>query len=103
MSTTGGSMQNELAVQVSRKVGAMVCAVRGHDYFYPGGEINSWCAYACVRCGQFDRPLESLPYRPDDADDYIGWNDNDEREQRIEQEYELARRWFAGRPWPRWL
>lgn len=92
---------NKSAMTVSRKVGAIVCAVRGHDYFYPGGEINSWCAYACVRCGELDRPLESLPYRPDDADDF-NWND-EEREERIEQDHELARRWFAPLPWPRWL
>lgn len=86
---------------VTRKIGAMVCAIRGHNYFYPGGTINSWSAYTCIRCGELDRPLESLPDRPDDADDHE-WYD-EVHELRLEREHELARRWFVRLPWPRWL
>ncbi len=94
-------MSGAMLMKVSRKFGAAVCAARGHSYFYPGGAINTWCAYACVRCGELDCPLESLPCRPDDDGDFDRYND--EYEQQLEQDYERARRWFAPLPWPRWL
>lgn len=96
-------MQNELAVQVSRKLGAMVCAVHGHRYFYPDGMYVAWRAHSCVRCGQWDQPLESLPYRPEgEGDDLFDYFD-EEREQQIERERDQAKRWFAPLSWPRWL
>jgi hypothetical protein len=58
-------------IALSRFLGAGVCSVRGHRYFYPNGAIASWCAYTCIRCRKLDRPLEELPCRPDDADDLL--------------------------------
>lgn len=80
-------------------VGRLVCAVRGHRYFYQNGCINSWCAYSCVRCGELSRPLESLPYPPDDYE--YEWDERDE--ETIDRDLARCARWVPFLPFPRWI
>jgi hypothetical protein len=84
---------------LSRSLGAVVCSVRGHRYFYPNSAIASWCAYSCIRCRKLDRSLEDLPYAPDDAEDLIGYED----EEQIEADRRHESRWFEALRFPRWL
>lgn len=87
----------------SRALGAVVCRIKGeHRYHYADGSWNSWCAYQCIRCGELDRPLESLPDAPDwgdyDYDDH-GYQDREAED----AAYARDARWFARLPWPRWI
>lgn len=84
-----------------RWLGRQVCRVRGHHYFYPGGEVRSWVAYSCVRCGALDRAIESLPYSPDD--ECFDPTDTPEYQEYVEQQYEQERRWISWLPYLRWL
>lgn len=87
-------------MKITRAIGAQVCKVRGHLYYYPGGAIDTCCAYSCIRCRELDRPLESLEPRPLDEDyDYCDW-DRFEDDQR---DFEYFCRWFSWLPFPRWL
>lgn len=89
-----------LLLILSRRLGSLVCKCRGCRYDY-GGAICSWRAYGCVRCGELDRPLESLPYAPSfEDDDYPHWLDDNDFDQ---QEADRFRRWFTFLPFPRWL
>ncbi len=83
----------------SRWLGKRVCKSRGHRY-YAGGAYDSNCAYACLRCGELDRPLEGLPATA--PDEYGDWPDID-FDPVEEARYECARRWFGALPWPKWL
>ena len=71
-------------INASRALGRLVCRARG--------------AYSCIRCGELSRPLESLPFAPDD-DDWDRFDDHDE----VERQYRRAARWFSWLPFPRWL
>ncbi|WBG61856.1 hypothetical protein ELR50_02765 [Pseudomonas citronellolis] len=90
-------------VKLSRLVGAQVCKVKGCRYHYANGCYDSWKAYACIRCGELDKPLDSLAPRPDYIDDewdeYRDWAEVEEGERL----YQLDTRWFACLPFPRWL
>lgn len=73
--------------------GKRVCKIKGHNYFHPGGLHASWCAYTCVRCGETDRDIETLPSPPEDeffTDPY-------------EEQYETERRWISWAPFPHWI
>jgi hypothetical protein len=95
-------MKKQTWVVICRKIGAGVCGLRGHDFFYPHGSIDSWRAYTCIRCGELSRPLDSLPSAPvTDTDDNDSWRDDDD-DLRLEDEHAKARRWIAWLPWPRW-
>lgn len=85
-----------------RWLGRQVCRVRGHRYFYPGGEVRSWAAYSCVRCGELDRPLETLPYRPDD-DGFDPLLDDLDYQKEIERQHALERRWVSWLLFPHWV
>lgn len=90
-----------LLVRCSQALGRQVCHRKGCRYEPAGGAFLSWCAYACVRCGELDRPLDDLPPPPDGAD-YADdpWYIDPEQ---AEKDYCRARRWFAALPFPRWL
>jgi len=90
-----------IAIKVSRALGASLCRLKSeHNYVYPNGCYSSWCAYACVRCGELDTPLDELPPAPDfDDSDYRGYDDRDLDEAAHRREC----RWFQCLPWPRWL
>lgn len=91
-----------LLTRVSRLIGAQVCKVNGCRYHYANGCIDSWKAYACIRCGELDRPLESLEPCPLDfcpCDEYSSLEEADEGERL----YQLDTRWFSCLPLPRWL
>ena len=84
--------------QLSRFVGAQICKVKGHRYHYANGCYDSWKAYACIRCGELDQPLEALDPAPDEPDyDCRNWDEDNELE------YRLDARWFSCLPLPRWL
>lgn len=105
-STAEDDHQLPLGLRLSRAIGAAVCRVLGHEYFYPLGEVTSWSAYSCVRCNALSRPLEDLPYAPGwDDEDYGGYNDrfsDPDVDERIEREWAISRRWVSWLPWPRW-
>jgi hypothetical protein len=84
----------------SRRLGALVCFFREHRYFYASGSYNFNCAYSCVRCGELDRPIESLPETG--PDEYGDWSDIDLSED-IAKEAEHERRWFRCLPYPKWI
>jgi len=87
-------------IDIVRWFGKQVCRVKGHDFFFPGGCIDSYSAYTCVRCGELSRSLDSLPTMPDDEWEAHGFGpDNDE----IEREHERARRWSARIRYPKWI
>jgi len=88
-----------ITVSTSRALGAVVCAARGHRYYYHRGEVRSWCAYSCCRCGALDRPLDSLPFAPNDDDI---WNEPEEQTE-FDAEYRRFRRWVSWLPVPRWV
>lgn len=92
---------NKFWIDFVRWIGRQVCRVRGHHFFYPGGEVRSWAAYSCVRCGELDRPLDTLPYRPDD--DGFDLLDDPDYRQEIDREHAQERRWFSRLPFPHWL
>lgn len=94
-------MKKPVLMTISRAIGAQVCRLRDHRYYYRNGTWESWCAYQCVRCGEWDRSFDELPYAPDD-DDLITIDDP-RQEETAEQDSRRARRWFAWLPWPRWL
>jgi len=93
-----------LATHLSRAIGALVCRLRGHEFFYPGGEVNSWSAYSCVRCNALSRALEDLPNAPGPDDDHYDDNHyfDDDWQDRVDREWALAKRWVSWLPWPRW-
>ncbi|MCY1371532.1 hypothetical protein D9M68_788970 [compost metagenome] len=86
-------------IRLSRYVGALVCEIKGHRYHYANGCYDSWKAYACIRCNELDRPLESL--EPSPCDDFEDRDRYDEDE--AERAYQLEARWFRCLPIPRWL
>lgn len=88
-------------VAIVRWVGRLVCRIKGHRYFYPGGEARSWGAYSCVRCKELDRPIESLPYRPDD--EKLDPTDSAEYQAHIDKNFECERRWISWLHYPRWI
>ena len=92
----------QVGIAVFRWLGRQVCRVRGHHYFYPGGEVRSWAAYSCIRCGELDRPIESLPYRPDD-EDFDPASSDPEYQEGVEREFKLERRWISWLPYPHWI
>lgn len=84
-----------------RLIGKLVCRMKGHNFFHPGGLHASWCAYTCVRCGETDRPIESLPSPPEDeffVDPY-----DTMPEEYVNEQYERERRWISWAPFPRWI
>lgn len=87
-------------IDLSRWIGRQICKLRGHRYYHAGGAYDSHCAYGCLRCGELDRPIESLP--PTTPDEYGDWPEalvfNGEQEQ-----YEHARCWFSWAPYPKWI
>lgn len=85
-----------------RWIGKQICRVKGHNYFYPGGEVRSWCAYGCIRCSELDRPIDSLPYRPDD-EEFFDLTDTDEYREYVDQQHERERRWISWLPFPHWI
>lgn len=93
------TIRNNL-IDLSRALGHQICRVRECRYHYPGGACCTWYAYACVRCGELDRPLDSLAPMPDDDyyDDLWYYDPG-----RAQAEADYARRWFRWLPWPRWL
>lgn len=91
-----------IVLAVSRFLGRLVCRVKGHKPHYPFGSWNNWSAYSCIRCGELDRPLESLPAAPGwDEPEYEDWDRHDRDEQIAERRF--AARWFGRLPWPRWV
>lgn len=92
----------QCGVAFVRCLGRQICRVRGHHYFYPGGEIRSWSAYSCTRCGELDRPIESLPYRPD-GEDFDPIYSDEEYQEDVEQQFKLERRWISWLSYPRWI
>lgn len=89
---------NIALIAVSRWLGRMICRVRGHNYYYPGGAYDSFCAYGCIRCGELDRPLESLPATV--RDEFGDWPEVDFNDS---EEFEHARRWVPFLSYPRWI
>jgi hypothetical protein len=89
-----------LLQDLSRCIGALVCFFRGHRYFYHRGCYDNNCAYSCVRCGELDKPLESL--QEIEPDEYGDWPDIDLSEDE-EKEAEHDCRWFSWFPFPKWL
>jgi len=84
----------------SRWLGSLVCRLRDHRYYHPGGLHDTACIYYCLRCNEPHRPensLQPIEYDPygDDYPDYLELHD--------EQEYERARRWFSRLPYPKWI
>lgn len=92
---------HKYAIQdASRWLGKQVCKARGHRYYYAGGAFDSNCAYDCLRCGELDRPIESLPETvPDEGGCWPDIGFGPEEDARTER----ARRWFASLPWPKWI
>ena len=88
-------------IDTVRWIGRQVCRVKGHNYFYPGNLITNWCAYTCVRCGETDRPIESLPSPPEDeffTDPYDTMPD-----EYVNEQYERERRWVSFLPFLHWI
>jgi hypothetical protein len=84
-----------------RWIGKLVCKIKGHNYFHPGGLHATWCAYICIRCGETDKPIESLPRPPEDeffTDLYESMP-----EEYVNEQYERERRWISWAPYPHWI
>ncbi len=84
-----------------RWIGRQVCRVKGHNYFHPCGLHATWCAYTCVRCGETDKPIESLPSPPEDeffTDPYENMP-----EEYVNEQYERERRWVSWTPYLHWI
>lgn len=90
-----------LMLRLSRALGALVCRLRGGHRFYIPPVVCSWQAHACVRCGEPDQPLDTLPPAPSDEDGF-GWL-ADEPDYFDQREALRARRWLPFLPFPRWL
>jgi len=101
LAARGAAVIRKAGIFLSRKLGASLCLLSDHKYFFPDGCFNGWSAYTCVRCGALSCPLDSLPPAPPD-EDFTRWHD-EEDDERIEQQHKMARRWFASLPWPRWV
>jgi len=84
-------------IRISRLIGSQVCKLKGHRYHYANGCYDSWKAYACIRCNELDKPLDSL--EPFPLDEYESWHEVYEGERL----YHLDTRWFSCLPLPRWL
>lgn len=95
------SAVRNMFIDLSRWTGRQVCRIRGHRYYYAGGAFCSDYAYGCIRCGELDRPLDSLPERTLDEDGYYDEPYYDEEIDR--EEFNQARRWFSWLPYPKWL
>ncbi len=92
-----------LLINLVRWIGKQVCNVKGHNFYYPGGEVRTWNAYSCIRCGEFDRPIESLPNPPEDFDYGFDLTETPEYQEMIDQEHERERRWITWLPFPHWI
>lgn len=88
-------------IDLVRWIGKQVCKIKGHNYFHPGGMHATWCAYTCARCGETDKPIESLPSPPDDeffTDPYESMP-----EEYVIEQYEQERRWISWAAYPHWI
>jgi len=88
-------------IDLSRWIGRQICKIRGHHYHYPGGAYCTDYAYGCIRCGELDRPMESLPELVPDEDGY--WDEPLFDEDIDHEEFDRAKRWFSCLPYPKWL
>lgn len=93
------------ALPASRALGACVCAAKGeHLYIWHfTGSFDNWHAYQCLRCGELDRPLESLPSAPDAYDAGFGCADEYADREAEDRQYNQARQWHPALPFPRWI
>lgn len=100
-------MMQRTAVHISRFIGRCVCKLRGHNYYYPGGECCSLFSYACIRCNELDFPIDD---NQDTAatscgDDYfrVDYDCIDYDSEREKEDFEYSRRWVKWLPYPKWL
>jgi hypothetical protein len=67
-----GSKPRRIYFAVAWRIGARVCHYKGRCT-YTNTSWNSWTAYQCAYCGEWDRPLDSLATAPDDWQDHLDW------------------------------